>query len=66
MTRAEVAYLFGQLWDGSVSIPMAPIFNDVSMDMWMFDAVQEMSVRGITVGCGNGNFCRSYHCRNRR
>ncbi len=57
VTRAEVAYLFSQLWDGSVSIPVAPLFDDVSTDMWMFDAVQEMSVRGITYGCGDGNFC---------
>jgi len=32
-------------------------FNDVPQDHWAFSFIEELADRGITAGCGGGNFC---------
>ena len=32
-------------------------FNDVPQDHWAFPFIEELADRGITAGCGAGNFC---------
>ena len=31
-------------------------FSDVSADHWAFRSIEEISLSGITSGCGNGNY----------
>jgi len=60
VSRAEMAvFLIRTL--GLKNLPPVPVnqppFNDVPVNYWAAPFIQELARRGITGGCGDGNFC---------
>src|SRR4029079_4538802 len=43
--------------DQTFTIYQGVQFNDVPVDHLFYEAIGKLSARGITLGCGNGNFC---------
>ncbi len=59
VTRAQMAVFLLKTLLGSGYVPpvVAQIFNDVPPGAFAFDFINDLSTRGITGGCGGGNYC---------
>jgi len=58
VTREQMAaFIIRALGDFTPPPPAAPRFNDVPPENPFYGFIDEMAVRGITLGCGNGNYC---------
>ena len=55
VNRAGVISIAGQ----SFSVLQGAQFTDVTLSNPFFDDIGKLSARGITLGCGNGNYCPS-------
>ncbi len=54
---AMAVLLVRALVGDNFSYGTTPYFNDVSGDYWAFKYIQKLKEFGITVGCGNNNYC---------
>lgn len=59
VSRRDAARSFDALFTDSPALPANPVFDDVSASDPDYIAVQRMAVRGISYGCGAGQFCPS-------
>ncbi len=61
LTRAEMAVFMirGIFGNDNFSFSTIPYFHDVPVGSFGFQWIQKLYEMGITVGCGNGNFCPS-------
>ncbi|MEX0881253.1 MAG: S8 family serine peptidase [Thermoanaerobaculia bacterium] len=59
VTRAQMAVLLLKTLLGSAYAPpvVAQIFNDVPPGAFAYDFINDLANRGITGGCGGGNYC---------
>ncbi len=59
VTRAQMAVFLLKTLLGSAYAPpvVAQIFNDVPPGAFAYDFINDLSTRGITGGCGGGNYC---------
>jgi len=60
VTRAQMAVFLLRTHDGSAYVPPAcdvPTFPDVPCSSGYAPWVDELAARGITAGCGGGNYC---------
>ena len=58
VTRDTMAVLLVRALAGdNFSYSTTPYFSDVPGDYWAFQYIQKLKELGITVGCGNNNFC---------
>jgi hypothetical protein len=59
LTRGQMAALIARakLSSESFSYPSTPYFQDVPANNIFFRHIQKLKDLGITLGCGNGNFC---------
>jgi uncharacterized repeat protein (TIGR01451 family) len=59
VTRAQMAVFLLKMLLGSAYVPpvVAQIFNDVPPGAFAYDFINDLSTRGITGGCGGGNYC---------
>jgi hypothetical protein len=59
VTRAQMAvFLLRAKYGSGYSPPAATgIFNDVDLAYWAVHWIEQLAAEGITVGCGNGNYC---------
>jgi hypothetical protein len=57
LTRAELANLIAVLEQAPYDPSDAATFADVGEEHWAHQAVEELSARAITYGCGGGNYC---------
>jgi uncharacterized protein YkwD len=59
VTRAEMAIFLLRATHGSDYIPPEPtgIFSDVPTNYWAAAWIEQLSVEGITGGCGSGTYC---------
>jgi len=63
VTRAQMAVFLLSTWHGPGYVPppcTASPFGDMPSTSTFCPWVQEMVTRGITAGCGGGNFCTDY------
>jgi hypothetical protein len=61
VTRAQVAVFLLKAKHGASYVPPActGIFADVACPSLFADWIEELSIEGITAGCGGGNYCPS-------
>ena len=59
VTRAQMAVFLLKTLMGSGYVPpaVAQIFDDVPPGSFAYDFINDLSTRGITGGCGDGNYC---------
>ncbi len=60
VTRAQMAVFLLRTLEGPTYLPPAcvtPTFNDVPCTSGFARWIDELALRGITAGCGNGNYC---------
>ena len=59
VTRAQMAVFLLKTLLGSDYVPpaVAQVFNDVPPGAFAYDFINDLSTRGITGGCGGGNYC---------
>ncbi|MET0619946.1 MAG: choice-of-anchor tandem repeat GloVer-containing protein [Thermoanaerobaculia bacterium] len=60
VTRAQMAVFLAKAMLGSGYVPPTPngaVFADVPADAFAAAFIEDLFVRGITVGCGGGNYC---------
>ena len=59
VTRAQMAVFLLKSKHGAAFVPppCSGIFGDVPCPSLFADWIEELSVEGITAGCGNGNYC---------
>ncbi len=60
VTRAQMAVFLLRTHDGSAYTPPAcvtPTFADVPCSSAFAPWIDELALRGITAGCGGGNYC---------
>ena len=60
VTRAEMAiFLLRGKYGGAYTPPAATgtVFGDVPSDSFAADWIEQLALEGITVGCGDGNYC---------
>ncbi len=60
VTRQQMAFFLLRAKEGKTYTPppcTTPPFNDVPVGSTYCPWIQELALRGITKGCGNGNFC---------
>jgi hypothetical protein len=58
-TRAEMAVFLLRAKHGQDYAPPTPVgvFNDVPLTHWAAGWIEQLAAKGITLGCGNGNYC---------
>jgi len=59
VTRGQMAvFLLRGKYGASYSPPTATgVFSDVDLGYWAVHWIEQLAAEGITVGCGNGNYC---------
>jgi len=59
VTRDQMAvFLLRAKYGGGYSPPAATgVFGDVDLSYWAAGWIEQLAAEGITVGCGNGNYC---------
>jgi hypothetical protein len=59
VTRAQMAVFLLRSEHGAAYDPPAATgeFNDVPVDHWAADWIEQLAAEGITSGCGGGNYC---------
>jgi hypothetical protein len=61
VTRAQMAVFLLRSKHGAGYVPPAvgagTGFGDVPPDYWAVAFIKQLAAEGITVGCGNGNYC---------
>ena len=59
VTRAQMAAFLLKTLLGSAYVPpvVGQIFNDVPPGAFAYDWINDLSTRGVTGGCGGGNYC---------
>ncbi|MBK7319521.1 LamG-like jellyroll fold domain-containing protein [Candidatus Villigracilis affinis] len=60
VTRAQMAIFILRGVHGKSYVPPAAtgtVFTDVPTNYWAADWIEQLAEEGITVGCGNGNYC---------
>jgi hypothetical protein len=62
VTRAQMAVFLLRTLEGASYAPPAcvtPVFSDVPCSSGFAPWINELAARGITAGCGGGNYCPS-------
>ncbi|MBK9604042.1 MAG: S-layer homology domain-containing protein [Anaerolineales bacterium] len=60
ITRAQMAIFILRGVHGKTYVPpvaSGTVFTDVPTDYWAADWIEQLAEEGITVGCGDGNYC---------
>jgi len=59
VTRDQMAIFLLRAKHGSDYVPSKAtgVFQDVPVNYWAADWIEQFKAEGITTGCGNGNYC---------
>ena len=60
VTRAQMAIFILRGVHGKAYVPppaSGTVFIDIPTDYWAADWIEQLAEEGITVGCGDGNYC---------